>query len=259
MQAINKAGYKVSVSGTAADELFSGYFDHHNAYIHEMKIIGDSARYKEAVKEWQEIVSPIVRNPFLKDPNYFLKNPAQRDHIYLDADTFSEMLCEPFSEEFYEARYSESLLRNRMANELFHESVPVILHEDDLKAMYYSIENRSPFLDRILFETCQSIPTRHLVRGGLAKSVLRDAVRGMAPNEVIDNPRKIGFNVPLFDYLDVADMEVRKELLADSPIFDVIKRDEIESILNPGKIENSRSKFLFNFICAKYFLENAAA
>ncbi len=259
MQAIHKAGYKVSVSGTAADELFSGYFDHHNAYIHEMKIIGDSARYKEAVKEWQEIVSPIVRNPFLKDPDYFLKNPSQRDHIYLDADTFSEMLCEPFSEEFYEARYSESLLRNRMANELFHESVPVILHEDDLNAMYYSIENRSPFLDRMLFETCQSIPTRHLVRGGLAKSVLRDAVRGLAPNEVIDNPRKIGFNVPLFDYLDVADIEVRKELLADSPIFDVIKRDEIESILNPGKIENSRSKFLFNFICAKYFLENAAA
>ena len=41
-----------------------------------------------------------------------------------------------------------------MLNELFHEAVPVILHEDDLNAMYYSIENRSPFLDRELFEFC---------------------------------------------------------------------------------------------------------
>ncbi len=259
MQAIHKAGYKVSVSGTAADELFSGYFDHHNAYIHEMKMLGDDARYKDAVKEWREVVGPIVRNPFLKDPDYFLKDPSHRHHIYLEAETFSKMLREPFSEEFHEERYSKSLLRNRMANELFHESVPVILHEDDLNAMYYSIENRSPFLDRELFETCQSIPTRHLIRRGRAKSVLRDAVRKIAPNEIIDNPRKIGFNVPLFDYLDVADEQVRKELLVDSPIFDLVRRDEIESLLNPGKIENSRSKFLFNFICAKYFLEGAAA
>ena len=42
-----------------------------------------------------------------------------------------------------------------MLNELFHEAVPVILHEDDLNAMYFSIENRSPFLDRELFEFCQ--------------------------------------------------------------------------------------------------------
>ena len=32
-----------------------------------------------------------------------------------------------------------------MANEMFNESVPVILHEDDLNSMYYSVENRSPF------------------------------------------------------------------------------------------------------------------
>jgi hypothetical protein len=39
-----------------------------------------------------------------------------------------------------------------MMNELFHEVIPVILKHDDLNSMYYSIENRSPYLDRDLLE-----------------------------------------------------------------------------------------------------------
>ena len=29
-------GYKVAISGTGADELFTGYYDHHNLYLHEI-------------------------------------------------------------------------------------------------------------------------------------------------------------------------------------------------------------------------------
>ena len=67
-----------------------------------------------------------------------------RDHIFLDAEGFSKMLTRPFAEPFAETRYTPRLLRNRMLNELYHEAVPVILHEDDLNAMFFSIENRSP-------------------------------------------------------------------------------------------------------------------
>jgi len=257
MQAVHEAGYKVSVSGTAADELFSGYFDHHNAYLAVMKN-EDEARYREALDEWRAVVAPIVRNPFLQDPDYLVRTPGGRDHIYLDAELFSTMLCEPFVEPFSETAYAKTLLRNRMANELRHEVVPMFLHEDDLNAMYYSVENRSPFLDTALFEVAQSIPTRHLIRRGRAKAVLRDAVRGLAPDAVIDNPRKVGFNVPIFDFLDSDSQAIREELLGDSPIYEIVKRDEIASVLSQGKLPNSRSKFLFNFISAKIFLEEYA-
>ena len=59
-----------------------------------------------------------------------------------------------------------------MLNELFYESVPVILHEDDLNSMYYSIENRF-FLDTNLFEWPQSILTEHFINRGV-KAILRD-------------------------------------------------------------------------------------
>ncbi len=257
MEAIHNAGYRISISGTGADELFSGYYDHHNAYIAAMKSEGDKA-YNQAMENWKSVVEPIVRNPFLRNPNYLLETPKGRDHIYLDAAVFSDFLVDPFNEGFIEQQYTDGLLRNRMANELFHESVPVILHEDDLNAMYYSIENRSPFLDRGVFDWCQSIPTRHLIQKGCAKAVLRDAVRGLAPTEIIDNPRKVGFNAPVLDYLDVTDKSVYDDLLKDGPVFDIIHKDKIADVLVPGDIQNSRSKFLFNFVCAKVFLEEYA-
>ena len=257
MESIAEHGYRIAVSGTAADELFSGYYDHHLAYMHEVR--DDADALVSARSAWAEKVGPFVRNPYLKDPDAFMNDPAMRDHIFLDADGFASYLTVPWSEPFAEESFTEDLLRNRMMNEMFHEAVPVILHEDDLNAMYFSIENRSPYLDRELFEFCYSIPSRHLVRNGLAKAVLRDAVRGIAPQKVLDNPRKVGFNAPVLSFLDVHAPEVRSYLLDESPIFDHVRRDMIETLMDKPDLPNSESKFLFYFLNSKMFLEEFGA
>jgi asparagine synthase (glutamine-hydrolysing) len=203
---------------------------------------GDPEWHAAAVRDWSEKVRPLVRNPYLSDPDRFLNDPAFRAHIYLDAERFSGYLREPWTEPFRETSYTPHLLRNRMLNELFHEAVPVILHDDDRNAMYHSIENRSPFLDRGLFDFCYTIPTRHLIRNGLAKALL-------------DNPRKVGFNASIHSFLDVGDPAVRSQLLAPSPIFDHVRRDRIAALLDQTDLPESTSKFLFSFVSAKMFLE----
>ena len=45
-----------------------------------------------------------------------------------------------------------------MLNELLFQTVPLALIDDDLNAMYYSIENRSPFLNKELLELSFSFP-----------------------------------------------------------------------------------------------------
>jgi len=248
------AGYKISISGTAADELFSGYYDHHNAYLAMMKR-EDESLYQEALTNWQEHQAKIVRNPYLQNPDYFVETPNSRDHIYLDAKRFASFLKQDWHEDFSEQHYCDDLLRNRMANELFHEAVPVILHEDDKNAMSVSIENRSPFLDRDLFEFASTIPTKHLVQNGMAKAVLRDAMRGIVPDPILDNRRKVGFNAPIAQLLDLTDKTTKDWLLGESPVYDVVKRDAIEQICMQSDYKNSESKFLFYFVCAKLFLE----
>jgi asparagine synthase (glutamine-hydrolysing) len=253
MESIAEAGYRIALSGTAADELFSGYYDHHLAYLQEIR--GDDALHERSLRAWREHIRPLVRNHFLRDPELFVARPDFRDHIFLDAEGFANYLRFRWAEPFAEQHYTASLLRNRMLNELFHEAVPVILHEDDLNAMYFSIENRSPFLDRELFEFCNTVPTRHLVRDGKAKAVLREAVRGIAPDAIIDNRRKVGFNAPILDFLDVTDDSVRAYLLDAGEIFDYVDRAKIEALMARKDLPNSESKFLFYFVNCKMFLE----
>jgi len=258
MRAIHDGGYRVSVSGTAADELFSGYYDHHLAYLREVR--DEPALYARSRSAWEEHVRPLVRNPHLRDAELFVRDASFREHIYFDSPEFASWLQNGFAgapEPFEERRFTPDLLRNRMLNELFAEAVPVILHEDDLNAMSFSIENRSPFLDRALFEFSLRIPTRHLIRDGRAKAVLREAMRGIAPDAVLDNRRKVGFNAPLLDLLDRSDPEVRSELLADSPIWEIVDRGRVAALLEMSELPNSRSKFLFSVLASKMFLEEA--
>lgn len=252
MREIAEHGYRISVSGTGADELLTGYYDHHNLYLYEIR---GTPLLADALTAWEKHISTIVRNPHLKNPRLYFDNPGFREHIYLNSDGFGQYLGACWGEDFSEETYTSSLLRNRMLNEIFQESVPVILHEDDLNAMYFSIENRSPFLDRGLFELCYRIPSRHLVRDGHAKAVLREAMKGIVPEMILQNYRKVGFNAPIHDLLNVRDSEVRAYLLSPSPIFDHVRWDKIEALIAKPYLLNSESKFLFYFVNSKIFLE----
>ena len=94
-----------------------------------------------------------------------------------------------------------------------------------------------------------------MVQNGLAKAVLRDSMRGIVPQQILDNPRKVGFNAPIFSFLDVNDSEVRANMLDDSPIFDHVRKEMIENLISKEDLPNSESKFLFYFLNAKIFLE----
>lgn len=253
MESVAEHGYKIAISGTSADELFSGYYDHHLLYLYEVR--DDPNLFAASRAAWEQHIRPLTRNPKLRDADLFIRQSYYRDYIYLDAEIFSGYLTNSWSEPFEEEHFTISLMRNRMLNELFREATPVILHEEDLNAMYYSIENRSPFLDRRLFDFCYSIPSRHLVRDGRAKAVLRDAMAGIVPDAIRLNRRKVGFNVPIFAYMDIQDPDVQGWLLGDSPVYDHVKRDCMRALLTRGTVSETESKFLFAFVSAKMFIE----
>jgi len=252
-EAVREKGFKVAVSGTAADELFTGYYDHYNFWLAEHKNQPDFAAL---VQEWKDGYGQFVRNPVLKDPLCFAKDPTRRDHIYLDRGTFNGFLVDPFSEDFFETNYCADVLRNRMLNELWNESVPVMLKEDDQNSMRNSVENRSPFLDSGLAEFLFQVPTELLIGNGLAKWLLREASKGLVPEEIRMPRMKRGFNASIDSLLDRGDKNVVEQLLSDSPIFDFVQRESIQKFLNEDLEENSMSKFMFSFASAKMFLDH---
>jgi asparagine synthase (glutamine-hydrolysing) len=249
---ISKAGFKVAVSGTGADELFTGYYDH---YLLHMATIHGFPEYADARRGWERHVLPVVRNPHLQDPELYLKFPQKRDHIYEDMFT-SRFLLIKAAETFSEAHFETDLLRGRMLNELFHEAVPVILMEDDLNSMKFSVENRSPFLDSDLLEFALSIPAQHLIRDGRAKAVLRDAVSGILNDEVRLTRQKKGFNASVFSLFDFNDGDLRSYLLDPAAeLYRYVDHAAFTQLLDSGDTSNSASKFIFNCLNVRIFLQ----
>jgi asparagine synthase (glutamine-hydrolysing) len=143
-----------------------------------------------------------------------------------------------------------------MLNELLHEATPVILHEDDLNSMLYSVENRSPFLDSRLFSFAYSIPARYLICNGYAKFVLREALQGILNDQVRLERRKRGFNVSINSIIDLKDMKLRNWLLdSSSALADLVDLSQIEPLLDLDPAPNHYGKFIFNLVNTRMFLE----
>ena len=69
----------------------------------------------------------------------------------------------------------------------------------DIATMAHALEARSPFLDHEMMELAASIPASLKARGTEKKWVLREAMRGWLPDDLLDRPKQ-GFSVPLSDW-----------------------------------------------------------
>ena len=150
MSEIKKDGIKVVISGVAADEMFSGYYDHYLIHLSLFKDNNEKFLINQSL--WDKYIKPHIRNPIFKESKLFINNPKFRDYIYDNSKNLSKYLINPSTLKFEEENYSTNIFSNRRMNELFNETVPAILNNEDLNSMMNSIENRSPFLSKELFD-----------------------------------------------------------------------------------------------------------
>ncbi len=89
---------------------------------------------------------------------------------------------------------------NSVRNELRkqHSGILVnLLHYGDATSMANGVESRLPFLDYRLVEFVWSLPSNFKINAGIGKYIHREAMRGLVPDHVIDNPIKYGFCTPV--------------------------------------------------------------
>ena len=200
MREISKDGYKVVISGNGADEMFSGYYDHYLCFFSDIK---DKKKRNKELSCWKKNILPLIRNKDFRNANYFKKNNFPKYLI-----SFDQNLAKEFSKKnikkirFIQKKYDNSFLKNRMKNEMFRESLPVILNEEDLNSMYFSIENRSPYLDNNIYSFMEQVQVKNYINNGFAKSILRDSLKNIAPSHIINNYEKIGFNIDIDEIIN---------------------------------------------------------
>jgi asparagine synthase (glutamine-hydrolysing) len=103
----------------------------------------------------------------------------------------------------------------------------LLLMRVDKMSMGVSLEGRVPFLDHEFVELAMSIPEKSKTNGGTLKHILKKAVRGVIPDELIDRPKQ-GFGVPVYEwFFDRLGDEARRELDSFTRDTDFLDRAEV--------------------------------
>jgi len=202
----------VVLTGEGSDELLAGYGKYPRALINWRaggvyeRVVPAAVRAKVAgsiVPRLPGQAGRYARRSFLAMPRHpsamFLDNFAgiplqlQRELMAPAAlaggDPYSTSL-----DYFHQVNGTSGMLGRLLHTDIKTYLVELLMKQDQM-SMSASIESRVPFLDHVLVEFAARLPDRMKLRGFTTKRILREAVRGLLPDEILTR-KKMGFPVP---------------------------------------------------------------
>jgi len=206
---------KVVLTGEGADELFMGY-PWYRATAWNEKF--GRAYWSLTPRFLRERVRRIV--PALPGP---MRRYARRSFLALElnarglvyenfaafGDAWQRQLFVDYGSRNGTDPYGEALrcyaeapggMLDRMSHADLQTYLVELLMKQDQMSMAASIESRVPYLDHEFVEYVAALPARFKLRGWRTKAVLREALRGLVPPEILTR-RKMGFPVPVGRWL----------------------------------------------------------
>ena len=212
---------KVVLTGDGGDELFGGYRRHLAAYR-----LGQM----QGVPRWgwrglEAVLPRRQRRSQLGFARRFTRGagsaPGRRylewsSDLLLDDDkrTIWQGGEVADTESWIEAQIEDgaSILRQQIQLDQRVNLLSDLLVKMDMATMAHSLEARSPLLDHELAEYAMGLTDGELIRGGVTKSVLRQAYADVLPVEVL-NGKKRGFEVPVERWLETEWRELLQDVL----------------------------------------------
>ena len=205
---------KVVLTGEGSDETLAGY-DRYRKTIYNLALGRAYQRVPGARALGRGAVALLPRTSPVRHKleRTFLCLPAELDALYYDnfavfsrarqrsllAPDVRARLGDPdpyATMRAYQARRASASL----LDQLLYVDTKTYLHEllmkQDQMSMAASIESRVPFLDHPLVEWVAALPERMKLRGLTTKWILRQAMRGVLPDEILSR-KKMGFPVPV--------------------------------------------------------------
>jgi asparagine synthase (glutamine-hydrolysing) len=214
---------KVALSGDGADELFGSYLAHRLAQpLHHFAKLRDRAPGSLTPEEAGSLAPYGDNIPYLSALFDRGGEADRRSSLYLWSDSekkglFSEKMLALSggveTRDLVAKRYAEAGTTDPLNRALYYDFVTLlpdqVLAFVDRLSMAHSVEVRPPFLDHRLIEFAATLPGALKIQNGREKHILKEAVRGLIPQSVIDR-RKEGFVLPM-DYWILHNLRAKVE------------------------------------------------
>ncbi len=209
-----RADVKVILSGVGGDELFGGYrryLGHHYAQRFAalpswaQRAATRAAAHLPADRHSRWLNAARLAKAFVASAA-MPGDERYRSYVQVASrETVAALLMrEPAADDalaaaFASARSTDEL--NRMLAVDGQTQLPDdLLMLTDKMSMAVSLECRVPLLDHELVELAASIPARHKIRGGRLKHLLKEALVGTLPGDILDRGKR-GFGTPMGAWL----------------------------------------------------------
>lgn len=203
---------KVALTGECADEIFGGYPWFHKKEFFEADTFPwsvDSGARQVLLKE--EVLKELKMEEFIRE-SY---EASLAETPYLEGETKMEARRREIA--WLNLRWFMQTLLNRM----------------DRTSMYSGLEARVPFADHRIIEYVWNVPWEIKTAGGVAKHLLREASRGLLPEEILFRKKSPYPKTYDTKYEELLADRVR-EMMGDiqAPVMKYLDKKKVEAFLN---------------------------
>ncbi len=212
----------VALTGDGGDELFAGYERFYAAELMRRMSLAPKVIWRALAKLLHQLPEGSAYYDTLKRLRRFASaagkplNDAYFDLVRVfNGDLVSELFAQEKHAPVNLAPYIDDEMRDAivaLVEANMRSYLPDgLLIKADRCSMQASLEARAPFLDHQLVEYAATIPFNLKLKGSCGKYILKEAARGLLPDEIIDR-QKHGFGIPLGAWLR-QDMEPTRDIL----------------------------------------------
>jgi asparagine synthase (glutamine-hydrolysing) len=203
MRLAGESGIKVMLDGQGADELFAGYRPYLARRLSELIARfqwGAALRLMRAMRALPGVTAGLLAQAV--EPavparlRAFARMLVGRPQVppWIDGRWFADR---GLAQGATAPRWRRDFLHEALVQSLTETVLPALLRYEDRNSMAFSIESRVPFLTPRLAEFAYAQPSASLVDArATQKAVLRQSMRGLVPDAILDRRDKIGFATP---------------------------------------------------------------
>jgi asparagine synthase (glutamine-hydrolysing) len=220
------AGYKVMklarsqdivvlLNGQGADEMLAGYPSYFPYYLEGLLARGRFASIYAALRGAGPLIKirtgKVLMDAMKLRMRHWIGVPLRSKRSVHDADRRYAIDRCHLRPEFLDEAEADPIerlgcnfpdpLKTQLWLSMYGSHMPLFLRVEDRNSMANSVESRLPFLDHRLAELAFSCDSIYHMKNGNNKTVLRDAMRGILPDKVLDRKDKYGFPTPQLGWI----------------------------------------------------------